>query len=73
MRSHGRIQELITYALLIRDYEMVISHYIQNAEFLKALEILTSIKSDAHENNTKGIEHKDQVRFYKFFYGQILY
>eukprot|EP00163_Fabomonas_tropica_P023207 TRINITY_DN40509_c0_g1_i1.p1 TRINITY_DN40509_c0_g1~~TRINITY_DN40509_c0_g1_i1.p1 ORF type:complete len:911 (+),score=256.88 TRINITY_DN40509_c0_g1_i1:23-2734(+) len=39
--SHGRIDDLLYYATLIEDFEMVISHFIQCEQFERALEVMT--------------------------------
>lgn len=54
--SHGQVDELIYFAMLMEDYERVISHYITENNFKLALEILSKFcKSRQYE------EH-----FYKF-------
>lgn len=40
--SHGRIDELLYFATVIEDYERVISLYIQQADYLNALKVLSS-------------------------------
>lgn len=39
--SHGRVEELLHFATLCGDYELVISHYIQRMEYTRALEMLS--------------------------------
>ncbi|KAI9094312.1 Pep3/Vps18/deep orange family-domain-containing protein [Phlyctochytrium arcticum] len=39
--SHGRTQELLFYLELIGDYDRVISHWVQEKEWLTALEVLS--------------------------------
>lgn len=39
--SHGQIAELLNFAMLIEDYERVISHYITCLEYHKAVEVLS--------------------------------
>ena len=43
--SHGLMDEVIKYAMLIEDYERVISYFITKKEYIKALEILAKYVS----------------------------
>jgi hypothetical protein len=43
--SHGQVQETIYYAMMIEDYERVISHCITEGDFGQALEILNKFVS----------------------------
>jgi len=38
--SHGRMQELLFFSQQIEDWNLVISHYIQIGEYMKALEVM---------------------------------
>ncbi|KAF9438781.1 hypothetical protein BGZ76_004857 [Entomortierella beljakovae] len=40
LSSHGRTDQLLTYAALINDYERVISHWIQEKNYKNALDVL---------------------------------
>jgi hypothetical protein len=40
MSSHGRMQELLFYATVIEDWERVISYYIQEEDYIKALQVM---------------------------------
>ncbi|CAG8483434.1 620_t:CDS:10 [Paraglomus occultum] len=39
--SHGRMDELLFYATIIGDYEKVVSHWIQEKDYKKALDVLS--------------------------------
>jgi len=39
--SHGRVDELLFYATIIGDYEKVISNWIQEKDYKKALDVLS--------------------------------
>ncbi|XP_015753539.1 PREDICTED: vacuolar protein sorting-associated protein 18 homolog [Acropora digitifera] len=39
--SHGDVENLIFFAMLMQDFEHVISHHIQHDDFLAALDVLT--------------------------------
>jgi len=39
--SHGDVEDMIFFACLIQDYERVISHHIQQENYLSALEVLS--------------------------------
>jgi tetratricopeptide (TPR) repeat protein len=41
--SHGRVEELLFYANLVEDHELVISHHIQCGEYLMALSVLAKL------------------------------
>ncbi|KAI1305565.1 hypothetical protein EDD11_004922 [Mortierella claussenii] len=45
LASHGRTEQLLFYAILIGDYERVISHWIQEKNYKNALEILSKQES----------------------------
>eukprot|EP01027_Heterolobosea_sp_BB2_P018279 GEZU01025771.1.p1 GENE.GEZU01025771.1~~GEZU01025771.1.p1 ORF type:complete len:926 (+),score=222.24 GEZU01025771.1:26-2779(+) len=49
--SHGHMRELLHYAMLIEDYERVISYYVTKKEYLKALEILSKHCNKASMQN----------------------
>jgi hypothetical protein len=38
--SHGLVQEVLYYAMLMEDYERVISHCVTEGDFVQSLEIL---------------------------------
>jgi hypothetical protein len=44
--SHGRIDELLYYAMLIEDYERVISYYIQNGTSVSFYYLKTFVIND---------------------------
>ncbi|KAF9187387.1 hypothetical protein BGZ50_001965 [Haplosporangium sp. Z 11] len=45
LASHGRTDQLLFYAVLIGDYERVISHWIQEKNYKNALEVLSKQES----------------------------
>ncbi|KAG0369768.1 Pep3/Vps18/deep orange family-domain-containing protein [Gamsiella multidivaricata] len=45
LASHGRTEQLLFYAILIGDYERVISHWIQQKNYRNALEVLSKQES----------------------------
>jgi len=45
MASHGRIEQLLYYATLIGDHERVISHWVQEKNYMVALEVLSKQES----------------------------
>lgn len=45
LASHGRTEQLLFYAILIGDYERVISHWIQEKNYRNALEVLSKQES----------------------------
>ncbi|KAG0029033.1 hypothetical protein BGZ81_004192 [Podila clonocystis] len=45
LASHGRTEQLLFYAILIGDYERVISHWIQEKNYKNALEVLSKQES----------------------------
>ncbi|KAF9902355.1 hypothetical protein BX616_001970, partial [Lobosporangium transversale] len=45
LASHGRTEQLLFYAILIGDYERVISHWIQEKNYKNAFEILSKQES----------------------------
>ncbi|KAG0252035.1 hypothetical protein BG011_007258 [Mortierella polycephala] len=45
LASHGRTDQLLFYAVLIGDYERVISHWVQEKNFKSALEVLSKQES----------------------------
>ena len=46
LASHGRIEQLLYFTLLIEDFEYVISHYIQNHQYKEALDVMTKQSSE---------------------------
>lgn len=40
--SHGDIEDLVYFAVLMKDYERVISHHLQHDQYRNALEVLQS-------------------------------
>ncbi|KAG0306462.1 hypothetical protein BGZ98_002342 [Dissophora globulifera] len=45
LASHGRTEQLLFYAILIGDYERVISHWIQEKNYKNALDVLSKQES----------------------------
>ncbi|KAF9575733.1 hypothetical protein EC968_001923 [Mortierella alpina] len=45
LASHGRTEQLLFYAVLIGDYERVISHWIQEKNYRNALDVLSKQES----------------------------
>ncbi|KAG0207106.1 hypothetical protein BGX28_001582 [Mortierella sp. GBA30] len=45
LASHGRTEQLLFYAVLIGDYERVISHWIQEKKYRNALDVLSKQES----------------------------
>ncbi|KAF8953441.1 hypothetical protein CPC16_003759 [Podila verticillata] len=45
LASHGRTEQLLFYAILIGDYERVISHWIQEKNYRNALDVLSKQES----------------------------
>ncbi|KAF9362080.1 hypothetical protein BGX26_004165 [Mortierella sp. AD094] len=45
LSSHGRTEQLLFYAILIGDYERVISHWIQEKNYKNALDVLSKQES----------------------------
>lgn len=43
--SHGQVQEVLYYAMIMEDYERVISHCITEGDFEQALEMLNKFVS----------------------------
>ena len=43
--SHGRVDEMLHYATVIKDYDRVLAHYIQNQDFESALFVLKNVCS----------------------------
>ncbi len=39
--AHGRVEELLHFALVIEDYERVINHHIQQSQWKQALDVIT--------------------------------
>ena len=46
--SHGRVPELLFYAGLVKDYERVLTHYMQLGKWDTALETLREVRSCRH-------------------------
>ncbi|XP_078602605.1 vacuolar protein sorting-associated protein 18 homolog isoform X2 [Branchiostoma floridae x Branchiostoma japonicum] len=44
--SHGNIEDLVFFAMLMHDYERVISHHIQHDDYRAALDVLTNKQGD---------------------------
>ena len=52
LASHGNVDDMVYFSVVMQDYERVISHYCQHDDYSAALEVLS--------------KHCDQKLFYKF-------
>lgn len=52
LASHGNVDDMVYFSVIMQDYERVISHYCQHDDYSAALEVLS--------------KHCDQKLFYKF-------
>ncbi|RXM96057.1 Vacuolar protein sorting-associated protein 18-like [Acipenser ruthenus] len=52
LASHGNVEDMVFFSVIMQDYERVISHYCQHDDYEAALEVLS--------------KHRDEKLFYKF-------
>ncbi|XP_039596994.1 vacuolar protein sorting-associated protein 18 homolog [Polypterus senegalus] len=52
LASHGNVEDMVFFSVIMQDYERVISHYCQHDEYDEAIDILS--------------KHRDETLFYKF-------
>ncbi|XP_026855194.2 vacuolar protein sorting-associated protein 18 homolog [Electrophorus electricus] len=52
LASHGNVEDMVYFSVIMQDYERVISHYCQHDDYSAALEVLS--------------KHCDEKLFYKF-------
>lgn len=50
MEGHGLVDEMLFYGMLIEDWDKVLSYHTQNEEYLKALQVLESLRKSQDAN-----------------------
>jgi hypothetical protein len=69
LSSHGAVEDVVFFAMLMKDYERVITHHIRQGKYVEALRVLHRKGSDALEAPEKertGRFKRFATLFYKF-------